>query len=271
MKQLGLHQITMMDGGAEGLLRHAIGAGVKKLCLFTTSPLQDDGSPMFPEVNAAGADDFRIVLDAHDITIINAEYFPVMPDGDVAGYKPAIALAAALGARRIVTHIHATGRMLIQQQLHQLCDLAEAEGLDVGLEFTGLSPGCASLADAVRWYRRLDRSNLGIAVDALHFFRTGGTLDQLRAVEPECISYAQICDGPHLRVTNDYLDEAMNRMIPGEGTFPLREFVAAFADHVDFDVEVPCTRLPEGVTATQWADRALAASQVLFETEENNP
>ena len=271
MKELGLHQITMMGGGAEGLVRHAIEAHVKKLCLFTTSPLLDDGSPMFPEVDAAKAEDFRALLDVHDIVIINAEYFPVLPDRDVAEYKPAIALAAALGAKRIVTHIHATDEKHVLRQLHRLCDLAEAEGLDIGLEFTGLSPGCASLIEAVTLHRQLDRANIGIAIDALHFFRTGGTLDQLRAVNPALISYAQICDGSDMRVTNDYLDEAMNRMIPGKGVFPLREFVGLFADHVDFDVEVPTTTLPAGMTPAQWASRAFLASQALFAKEENIP
>lgn len=271
MRQLGLHQITMMDGGAEGLVRHAIAANVKKLCLFTTSPLLDDGTPMFPEVDPEGAEDFRALLDAHDIAVINAEYFPVIPDGNVAAYGPAMALAAAIGAKRIVTHVHATDEEHILRQLHQLCDLAENSRLQVGLEFTGLSPGCSSLTRAVQLHRLLGRSSLGIAVDALHFFRTGGTLDQLRAVDPAIISYAQICDGPDLRVTSDYLDEAMNRMIPGEGAFPLREFVGLFGDHVDFDVEVPCAQLPSGITAAQWASRALAASQKLFEEEENIP
>ncbi|MEO0439534.1 MAG: TIM barrel protein [Pseudomonadota bacterium] len=271
MKELGLHQITMMDGGAEGLVRHAIEAHVKKLCLFTTSPLLDDGSPMFPEVEAAKAEYFRTLLDAHGIAIINAEYFPIVPDGDVADYSPAIALAAALGAKRIVTHVHATDEAHVLRQLHRLCDLAEAEGLEVGLEFTGLSPGCASLIQAVKLHRQLDRANIGIAVDALHFFRTGGTLDQLRAVNPALVSYAQICDGADMRVTSDYLDEAMNRMIPGEGVFPLREFVGLFGDHVDFDVEVPTTTLPAGVTPAQWASQALAASEALFDKKENIP
>lgn len=269
MKELGLHQITMMNGGAEGLVRHAIEAHVKKLCLFTTSPLLDDGSPMFPEVDAAKAASFRAQLNSHGIAIINAEYFPIVPDGDVADYTPAIALAAALGAKRIVTHVHATDEEHVLRQLHRLCDQAEAEGLDVGLEFTGLSPGCASLTQAVKLHRQLDRANIGIAIDALHFFRTGGTLDQLRAVNPALISYAQICDGPDLRVTADYLNEAMNRMIPGQGVFPLREFVGLFGDHVDFDVEVPTTALPAGMTAMQWAKQAFAASQALFDKEEN--
>ncbi|MEM8918241.1 MAG: TIM barrel protein [Pseudomonadota bacterium] len=271
MKELGLHQITMMDGGAAGLIRHAIDANVNKLCLFTTSPLLENGRSMFPEVDATMAASFRARLDSHGIAIINAEYFPIMPDRDVADYQLAIALAAALGAKRIVTHVHATDEDHVLRQLHRLCDLAEAEGLDVGLEFTGLSPGCASLTQAVKLHRQLDRANMGIAVDALHFFRTGGTLDQLRKVDPDSVSYAQICDGADMRVTNDYLDEAMNRMIPGEGAFPLGEFVDLFGDHVDFDVEVPCSRLPAGMTPAQWASRAFVASEALFAKEENIP
>jgi hypothetical protein len=36
----------------------------------------------------------------------------------------------------------------------------------------------------------------GILLDALHFRRFGGTLEQLRSLEPGLLSYAQLCDAP---------------------------------------------------------------------------
>lgn len=261
MHQLALHQITMMDGGPEGLVRFAAESRLDGVCLFTATPLDPNGQAMFPVVEPAAAASFRRLLCAHDVRIINAEYFPVMPDRDVARYLPAISLAAELGAKRLVTHIHETNSQRAEDQLAALCIMASEHGLEVGLEFTGFAGGCNSLASAVALHRRMNLSNLMIAIDALHLFRTGGTLDQLAALDPSTIGYAQLCDGPDFRRSNDYLAEAMNRMIPGEGVFPLRELVARLAPHVDIDIEVPHHAVAAGFDTGIWAHRAVAASR----------
>lgn len=267
MHKLALHQITMMDGGPEGLVRFAAEYGLDGVCLFTATPLDANGRGMFPGVDPAGASSFRRLLRDHDVRIINAEYFPVMPEAEVAEYLPAITLAAELGAKRLVTHIHESDSQRAEDQLATLCALASEHGLDVGLEFTGFAGGCNSLASAVALHRRMNRSNLAIAIDALHLFRTGGTLEQLAALDPSIIGYAQLCDGPDFRLSNDYLAEAMHRMIPGEGVFPLRDLVALLGPHVDIDIEVPRPPLAAGLEASIWAERAIAASRNLF-TEE---
>tara|TARA_R110000850_G_scaffold107974_5_gene219850 strand:+ start:300 stop:1118 length:819 start_codon:yes stop_codon:yes gene_type:complete len=264
MHKLALHQITMMEGGPEGLVRFAAAAGLDGVCLFTATPLDSDGRDMFPVVEPAAAASFRRLLRDHQLRIINAEYFPVVPDRDVADYLPAISLAAELGARRLVTHIHDTGGRRAEDQLSRLCVMAGEQGLDVGLEFTGFAGGCNSLASAVALHGRVDQPNLGIAIDALHLVRTGGTLDQVQAVDPAIIAYAQLCDGPDFRIADDYIAEAMHRMIPGEGVFPLRKLVALLGPHVDIDVEVPGPALATGRDARARARSAIAASRELF-------
>jgi len=264
MHKLALHQITMMEGGPEGLVRFAAEAGLDGVCLFTATPLDAHGRDMFPVVDPASASSFRRLLGDHDVRIINAEYFPVMPDRDVAEYLPAITLAAELGAKRLVTHIHETDGQRAEDQLSELCTIARDNGLDVGLEFTGFAGGCNSLTSAVALHGRADQPNLGIAIDALHLCRTGGTLAQVQAVDPAIIAYAQLCDGSDFRIADDYIAEAMHRMIPGEGVFPLRELVALLGPHVDIDVEVPGPALAAGPDARARARRAIAASRDLF-------
>ena len=264
MRKLALHQITMMEGGPQGLVRFAAEAGLDGVCLFTATPLDAHGRDMFPVVEPTAATSFRRLLRDHDLRIINAEYFPVMPDRDVAAYLPAISLAAELGAKRLVSHVHETDGQRAEDQLSRLCAIARDHGLGVGLEFTGFAGGCNSLASAVRLHGRLNQPNLGIAIDALHLFRTGGTLAQVQAVDPAIIAYAQLCDGPDFRIADDYIAEAMHRMIPGDGVLPLRELVALLGPHVDIDVEVPGPALAAGSDARARARRAIAASRDLF-------
>ncbi len=239
MQEPGVHQISYMEEGPEGLVRLAAECGLDRICLFTHSPLHDDGSRMFPIVEAGQVLSFRRLLQDSGIGITNAEYFPIMTELEITAYLPALDVAAELGAKRIVTHVHEMDEARTAGQLSLLCEAAAERQLLVGLEFTGFAAGCNSLAKALRWQARLARPNLQVAVDALHFFRTGGTLEELRGVDPTIIGYAQLCDGPDLRVCDDYLDEAMHRMIPGEGVFPLAEFLSILPPGVDLDIEVP--------------------------------
>ncbi|PHR15726.1 MAG: hypothetical protein COA41_16525 [Sphingopyxis sp.] len=272
MHKLALHQITMMEGGPEGLVRFAAGAGLAGVCLFTATPLNADGGNMFPVVEPNAATSFKQLLRDHEVRIINAEYFPVVAERNVTDYLPAIALAAELGTKRIVTHIHESDRHRAEDQLSSLCLLARDNGLEVGLEFTGFAAGCNSLTRAVEWHGHVRQSNLTIAIDALHLFRTGGTLEQIQALDPAIIGYAQLCDGPDFHRSDDYIPEAMSRMIPGEGVFPLHELVALLGPHVDIDIEVPHSAPQTATEATNWAERAITASRkLLMERQSNDP
>ena len=217
---------------------------------------------MFPVVEADNTGSFKKLLRDQHVSIINAEYFPIMTDCDVSQYCGALALAAELGAKRAVTHIHETNLARAEDQLGKLCVIAATLGLEVGLEFTGFAKGCDNLTSAKDWHDRMGQANLKIAIDALHLFRTGGTLEQMEALKPEIIGYAQICDGPDFRRSDDYIAEAMNRLIPGDGIFPLKEFVTLLGDHVDIDIEVPHTGPGN---PTDRATRAIHACQSLLQ------
>ena len=265
MRKLALHQITMMEGGPEGLVRFAAEAGLDEVCLFTATPVDKQGQDMFPVVTPSASASFKRLLHDHDMRIINAEYFPVMATQDVAAFAPAITLAAELAAKRIVTHIHETDCNRAEDQLSKLCAMARENGLEVGLEFTGFSAGCNSLDKAATLHGHVNQPNLGIAIDALHLFRTGGTLEQLETMDPAIITYVQLCDGPDFHLSGDYLDEAMNRMIPGEGVFPLKNLAALLGPHVDIDIEVPDFAGCGGSDAKSWAHRAVTASRNLLD------
>lgn len=265
MRDLALHQITMTQGGPTELVRFAAKAGLKKVCLFTATPLTADGKPMFAIVEPSDKTAFQSLLADNDVSIINAEYFPIMPETDVTSYAAALELSAELGAKRAITHIHEIDPTRVADQLGTLCVMVSDLGMEIGLEFTGFAKGCDSLEKAVKLHQAMNQPNLKIAIDALHLFRTGGTLDQLKVVDPQIIGYAQICDGPHFRKSDGYVEEAMNRMIPGEGMFPLRALIGLLGAHVDLDIEVPHYASAPHFDAENWAREAIAASKALLE------
>ncbi len=119
----------------------------------------------------------------------------------------------------------------------------------------GLTPACNSIGRAAWFVEQVARSNVGIAVDALHLARTGGTPAEIAALPAHHFAYAQICDGRGFHRSADYLPEALDRMMPGDGEFPLRAIIEALPQATALDVEVPSVKLANaGVPAIE-ADR----------------
>lgn len=271
MRPLALHQITAIEANPLELVSIAKAVGCDQVCVFVRAPLvpvegTDQLAPLFPTIDETMIAPMQARLAETGIGIMNAEYFPIEADTDVESYRAPLATAGALGAKRAVTHVHDTDFAQAAGNLARLCDLAAGYGLDVGLEFMGLSPGCTSLARARQLVESAGRPNLGIAIDALHFVRTGATVAEVAALPPGMIAYVQLCDGAHLSIGNDYRHEALNRLAPGEGVFPLHDLLRALPPDVPIDVEVPSVELQrQGMPATDRARRAVVAARAILE------
>jgi sugar phosphate isomerase/epimerase len=122
------------------------------------------------------------------------------------------------------------------------------------------------LDDAVRFVTGSGEPNAGITVDVLHLMRTGGTPADLKAIDPKLIGYAQICDGPLVLDLAQWNFEGFEqRQIPGEGEFPLADFIAALPSDVALGVEVPLKSQREaGITPAERARRAVDATRALL-------
>jgi sugar phosphate isomerase/epimerase len=124
---------------------------------------------------------------------------------------------------------------------------------------------------ALQLVERVGRANLGVGVDPLHLQRTGGSAADLAGVDVKLFCYAQLCDGAALadpRQALDktrYVEEAFDRLVPGDGVFALKALVQALPPDIPFDVEVPALRLIKaGVAPIEHARRAvMGARQVL--------
>ncbi|UUZ62826.1 sugar phosphate isomerase/epimerase [Polaromonas sp. P1-6] len=264
---LALHQITAMEAGPLDLVSIAAAVGCQQVCIFTHVPVAARLTSPFPVVTAQMKPQMLDRLREHHISVGNIEFFPVAEDVPVESYRAALALGAELGARRAVTHIHDLSDARAVQTLGQLADLVAEFGLTLGLEFMGLTPACNSLKRAAWFVEQVARPNAGIAVDALHLVRTGGTPADIAALPAHCYAYAQICDGRGLHVSADYLPEARDRMMPGEGDFPLQAIIEALPQATALDVEVPSVRLAQaGVSALERARAAVAKTRALIDS-----
>jgi sugar phosphate isomerase/epimerase len=269
VRPLALHQITAMEASPVELVTIAAAVGCQGICVFTHIPMialpDQHGTAAFPLVTEDMKPQLLACLRDQGVTVGNIEFFPVAADVPVEQYRAAFALGAELGAARAVTHIHDAVDTRAVDTLGRLADLAAEYRLGLGLEFMGLTPACNSIARAAWFVDQVAHRNVGIAVDALHLVRTGGTPAEVAALPARYFAYAQICDGRGLHRSADYLSEALDRTMPGEGDFPLRAILGALPQTAALDVEVPSVRLAEaGVPAIERAREAVRRARALL-------
>lgn len=190
----------------------------------------------------------------------------VRPQVDIRKQDRDLDLMAELGAQRIGTVVMEPDLPRALDQLAALAEMSAARGMELCLEFAPPHP-VGNLQAALAAIRHVAKPQVRLTIDAMHFFRSGGTIAELAALDPGLLGYAQLCDVPLLARDDDYMREAsFERMIPGEGELPLREFLAVLPDHLLFGLEVPMlAALNAGTPLRTLAGRAVEAARRLLE------
>lgn len=143
-------------------------------------------------------------------------------------------------------------------QCTRFAEQADARGLRAVTEFL---PGMAigTLAATLDAVDRIGPVRFGALVDTMHFFRSGSAVADIATADPAKIAYIQLCDVPVVSRHEDYGYEAQyDRLAPGDGELPLREFLAAAPRDPVIGLEIP--RLAEaeaGKQPKEWIAPAL--------------
>jgi 2-keto-myo-inositol isomerase len=110
--------------------------------------------------------------------------------------------------------------------LHELADIAARHNVALAFEFLGqtdCSVQTVDLADEI--VRRVDRANVGLVIDAFHFYAGGSTIEMIEALDPQRLFIFHIDDAEDL--PREKLTDA-HRLLPGLGILPLKEMISAF-------------------------------------------
>lgn len=182
---------------------------------------------------------FVAALQDHGVQIVLGEGFLVRSGASVADMAADLDLMAEMGALAIGTAGMEPDHHRAFDEFALLAELATDRGLALHLEFVpGLS--ISELGSALAIVERVGRRDFRVMVDAMHFFRSGGTIEQLAGIDPNRIGYAQLCDAPLVGAHPEYMTEAMTaRCLPGEGEMPLAAFVHALPQDIPIGLEIP--------------------------------
>ena len=263
MGRLGVEQLTVLGlkplefvNLVADLGCNCISTGLSGMPGYTPFSLRDDEA-LRREMIAAMRD--------RGISISLGEGCIVRPGRDIRDVAGDFDIFQELGAERIntVSMDPDLGRSLDQFGL--LAEMAAARGMQSSIE---LSPNLTinNLASAVAAVGHVGRKDFTLLLDTMHLGRSGATAAEITALDPAMIGYVQLCDAP-LKPTNpNYMDEAtFDRMVPGEGELPLREYLSALPPDVVVSLEVPSRTLERaGLSLRDRLERCVKAARGLL-------
>jgi sugar phosphate isomerase/epimerase len=204
-------------------------------------------------------------LSASGLSVLDIEVMLLTAERDPRDFAPVFEAGRELGAANALTLIDIADRGLAAEKFARLCETAAGFGIACSLEFAAwLGVGSVQAADAV--VTAAAQPNAGVLLDPFHLFRSGGTIADVRALDPARIRYAQFCDAPAVApatVAQISEEARFQRRFPGEGGLPLAAFLSALPLGTPLGLEVPTRRLAQTLGPVERARRALRAARAV--------
>lgn len=267
--EVGIDHLTVLDVSPPDLVTIAREAGFDSISprVAASTPNEEPwpmsiGSPMLEETVRR--------LDDTGIRVLAVEVVRIGPDTTRDDYEGALEVGAQLGARYVTVNSDDPDIERAGETFAALTAAARPYGLRPLIEpiiYTQVS----NLDEAI--YIASASEGGGILLDTLHFQRYGGRLEQLRSLDPDLLSYVQLCDstlappsglprplrlprGQSTDGTDLQLESRAMRLLPGDGELPLAEFLAALPAEIPVSVEAPVLSLRETLTPVEFVRRA---------------
>ncbi|HDT6544308.1 TPA: sugar phosphate isomerase/epimerase [Kluyvera ascorbata] len=262
MRSLSLAALTVLDVSPPEQVRIAALTGYSHVGIRLLPATPDDpdydmlgDTPTVRETLAALRDT--------GIRVSDVEIVRLTPDFNLDALRPFLETAARLEAQQVLVAGNDDNLHRCADNLARLAQAGEDYGLTMNLEpmpWTHLP----TLASAQKLIAASGQHNVGILVDAIHFWRAGESLDALRALAPQQLNYMQLCDAP-ARIPTDtgelIYQARCARRVPGEGELDLRGLLTALPPTLPVSLEVPLDGAQGALPAQQRAALLFNAAQ----------
>jgi len=209
----------------------------------------------------------RLLMVDTGITALDANTARIVPETDIQAFLPFLDVAAELGARHVLTTADDPEGGRLVDNLIALGDAATERALTIDLEFVPWLSIC-NVLNAADLIRRCEHPAIGIAVDALHFSRSGSEVGDLRDLPSSWFRYVQVCDAPYLLSPpgrDELIHEAIKeRLLPGEGIIDLVGLLRALPPSLPLAIEIPQASLAATMGDLERVTRAVKATRALL-------
>ncbi|MGI8305899.1 sugar phosphate isomerase/epimerase family protein [Saccharopolyspora hattusasensis] len=261
---LGLMALTVLelDPAEQVSCAAATGYGWVSVRLIPATPHE-------PQRDTAG--DTQLIRETRQraddlgIPVLDVETLRIKPDTDVRDYEVYLATGAQLGARSVAVAGMDDDRSRLADNYHQLAELAHTYGLAANVEFMPWTE-VKGVRDAAQLLAEVDHPATGLAVDSIHFDRSGSTPEELAALPKSWRKSMHLCDAPTERptTTDELIHQARHaRQIPGQGGLDLHGQLQAMATDAMIALEVPL-QTPSPVPAEKRAADVLTGARTLL-------
>jgi sugar phosphate isomerase/epimerase len=202
-------------------------------------------------------------LAATGIKVWDIELARMDPSLDAQHFFPMLDATAELGAKHVICQLPDPDRERAHARFATLCDYAKPLNINVSLEFPWWTE-TGNLETATTALNAINRSNAGLLIDMLHFFRSKSSHTALRKLPHEWFHFAHVCDGPGAHPANmdETLHEARSdRMFPGEGDFGVQDILDCLPQDITYALEIPGDDLTAEIGFEEYARRALQTAK----------
>jgi sugar phosphate isomerase/epimerase len=240
---LALAPLSLHRPPSPVLVRAAAAAGYQAVGLRLALP--NGGLAEECTDDRARADLASLIRD-EGLEVLEISNVELVADFDLDATSRAIEAAVELGARYLQVVDWDPDLARATDNLGRVATLAERAGLGIALEFMPYSNG-RRLEDARALLATLGSGHGEIIFDVLHFVRSGGVVEDLRAGPNGDIAFVQLCDARAEPPPPDQLrsEAVTDRLPPGEGALRLAEILGALGPLPTISVEAPCRDLAD--------------------------
>lgn len=175
------------------------------------------------------------------IKVQDIELVRIVDGVDLEKYKPALEAGRDLGATCLTTSVWTDNKPYYTEKYGELCDIAAKFDMTVDVEFVTWA-SVKSMQDTKEMLMAVNRPNMGILVDTLHFHRSRCTFDQLDSCPKEWFHFAHLCDAPK----EIPLDQAglihtgrAERLYVGEGEIDIAGILKRLPKTTVYGIEIP--------------------------------
>jgi sugar phosphate isomerase/epimerase len=266
VREIGIEFISVLGLPPAAFVQLAAQLGCAQIGLGLTPLLPNPhGYPTWSLRETDTRTELTAALKKYAVSISLGEGFLIRPGAAIDAAGGDMDVMRDLGVPRLNVVCIESDAARSLDQCARFAEMAGARGMAATVEFM---PGMliGNLPSALDIVRKVGRSNFGVLVDSMHFFRSGSRVDDLRSAPEELIGYAQLCDVPVVAANPNYGEEARGeRLIPGQGELPLRPFADALPAGIPVGIEIPmAAQAAAGVGPLERLGPALAATRTLF-------